>query len=265
MISLKTPKWQIDNIETVLFDKDGTFIDLHYFWGQMTKLRVQEIIKRFDLHYEYFEKLCFFLGYDVNNEKMLADGITALYSRSRIIEIFKSNLETLNIKTTEKELEEIFDYVSIKFYKGIEKYTKPIDSAIQFIDKLHSMGVKVGIVTSDSVKSTKLTLKQFGWEKYFDCVIGRESSPFTKESGEPTKLALKELSANPKTTIMIGDAPMDYISAKNAGIKNTILVASGQLNQKILLKTSTLAIEDLTEISLYYSKSTLDVHSLTFS
>ena len=47
MISLKTNKWQINNIDTVLFDKDGTFIDLHYFWGKMTEMRVSEIIKTF--------------------------------------------------------------------------------------------------------------------------------------------------------------------------------------------------------------------------
>ena len=47
MISLKSETWQIDNIETIIFDKDGTFIDLHYFWGKMTELRIKEIIKRF--------------------------------------------------------------------------------------------------------------------------------------------------------------------------------------------------------------------------
>ena len=35
MISLKSKSWQIDNVETVLFDKDGTFIDLHFFWGNV--------------------------------------------------------------------------------------------------------------------------------------------------------------------------------------------------------------------------------------
>ena len=93
MISLKTKKWELKNIETILFDKDGTFIDLHYFWGKMTELRVQEIIKRFNLTENLFGKLCLYLGYDLNSQKMLPDGITALYSRSKIIEIFKNDLE----------------------------------------------------------------------------------------------------------------------------------------------------------------------------
>ena len=46
MISLKTDLWEIKIVEAILFDKDGTFIDLHYFWGKMTELRAEEIIKK---------------------------------------------------------------------------------------------------------------------------------------------------------------------------------------------------------------------------
>ena len=115
---------------------------------------------------------------------------------------------------------------------------------------LHAKGVKLGIVTSDSVVSTELTLKHFGWEHLFDVVIGRESSPYTKESGEPTKLALKQLNANPQTTVMIGDAPMDYISAQNAGIEKTILVATGQLSVEELVQSSSYVVLSLDDIEI---------------
>ena len=238
MISLKSKNWEINNIETVLFDKDGTFIDLHYFWGKMTELRANEIIKRFNLSQDFFSQICLFLGYDVFSGKMLSDGITALYSRTKIIEIFRNNLLELGVDTTEEYLAQIFDYVSSVFYENMLEYTKPIGSAIDFIKKIHNSGIKLGIVTSDSVVSTNLTLKQFGWEDLFDVVVGRESCLCTKESGEPTKLALEKLGANIDTTIMIGDAPMDYISAKNAGIDKTILVATGQIDKVELVNTS---------------------------
>ena len=250
MISLKSKSWQIDNVETVLFDKDGTFIDLHYFWGKMTELRVQEIIKRFELDVDCFEKLCLSLGYDVNSGKMLSDGITALYSRSKIIEIFRGNLVDFGVKTTEIELAEIFDYVSEIFYQDMVKYTKPIESAIEFIKVLYQKGVKLGVVTSDSVVSTKLTLENFGWTDLFGVVVGRESSGETKESGALTKIALEVLGANSDTTVMIGDAPMDYISAKNAGIDRTILVATGQISAKELYQTSEFVLNDLSELEI---------------
>lgn len=250
MISLKTSNWQIENIDTILFDKDGTFIDLHYFWGKMTELRAQEIIKNFNLDSNSFEKICTILGYDINTQRMHADGITALYSRSKIIEIFKENLKDFQVNTTEKELENIFDLVSKKFYENMQEYTKPINTAIDFIKKIKKLGLKTGIVTSDSKKSTLLTLRHFKWENLFDIVIGREDSPHTKESGEPTKLALKLLNANPNSTVMIGDAPMDFISATNAGIKNVILVATGQISKEELTKTSQNTINSLDEIEV---------------
>ena len=245
MISIRSKDWQIDNIETVLFDKDGTFIDLHYFWGKMTELRCEEIIRIFNLSQENFSDLCLCLGYDLKSGKMLSDGITALYSRSKIIEIFRKNLEKFGVFTTEDKLAQIFDAVSLIFYKDMIKYTKPIPEAIEFIKKLHAMGIRLGIVTSDSVESTELTLKNFGWEYLFSSVVGRESSSETKESGALTKIALSELRANPETTIMIGDAPMDYLSAKNAGIEKTILVATGQLAIKELKKTSDYSVASL--------------------
>lgn len=248
MINLVSKRWELKNIDTVLFDKDGTFIDLHYFWGKMTEMRVNEIIEKFNLSSGYFNQLCLFLGYDTNSKRMLSDGITALYSRVKIIEIFREKLKEFNINATEEEITKIFDEVSLEFYKDIEKYTKPIDEAIEFIKKLRENGIKVGIVTSDSIQSTMLTIKNFGWENLFDVVIGRESTKEVKESGIPTKLALEKLNSNPKNTVMIGDAPMDYISAKNAGVNRTILVATGQLTCEELSQTSEYVLKSLGEL-----------------
>ncbi len=248
MISLKTADWCIDDIETILFDKDGTFIDLHYFWGKMTELRVIEVIKKFGLSPDLFEVLCLYLGYDVKSGKMLKDGITALYSRSKIIEIFKNDLKNHFVHTENEVLEEIFDRVSSEFYQDMQKYTKPIESAVQFIKQVRSKGVKTGIVTSDAAESTLLALKHFGWVDLFDVVMGRESSPYPKESGEPTKSALNLINAVAKTAVMVGDAPTDYISAKNAGIEKTILVATGQIDFASLKETSPYTVEKLNDI-----------------
>ena len=110
------------------------------------------------------------------------------------------------------------------------------------------MNIKTGIVTSDSVESTNLTLKHFGWMDLFDVVIGRGSCPYTKESGEPTKMALEILNSSPTTSVMIGDTPMDYISAIRAGITRTILVTTGQVEREILEKSNKYVLSSLSEI-----------------
>jgi len=250
VIKLASKNWVLDNIETILFDKDGTFIDLHFFWGQMTELRVNTIINKFSLPENLFDTLCENLGYNTNTKKMIPNGITALYSRSKIIDIFNIDLKKHGLNLTNQELEQIFDDVSNEFYKNMQKYTKPINEAISFIKDLHKFKIKTGIVTSDSKESTMLTLKQFNWESLFDVVIGRESSPEPKESGIPTKLALELLQANPTSTIMIGDAPTDFISAINADIERTILVATGQVPLSQLKNHSPYTVKSLNELEI---------------
>ena len=248
MIKLASSDWSFNNIDTVLFDKDGTFIDLHTFWGEMTKLRIKTVIDFYNLPIEFYTELCLFLGFDINKNKMLSNGITALYSRTKIIELFHKKLYGIGIKTSQEKIAEIFDNVSLEFYKNIQNHTKPIDDAIDFIKKLRKTGVKIGIVTSDSVESTKLTIELFGWHNLFDVVIGRESCNKTKESGALTELALNTLESDPNRTILIGDAPMDYISAKNAGINNIILVATGQIEIEELKKTTPYVLQSLSEL-----------------
>ena len=216
----------------------------------MTELRCKEIINRFHLKKELFEQLCLFLGYDINLEKMLCNGITALYSRVKIIELFREKLLSLNINITIEDLTKIFDDVNYIFYENMIEYTKPIVEAIDFVKRLKGKNIKIGIVTSDSVESTKLTLKSFNWENLFDVAIGRECSNETKESGALTKIALKALNACPETTLMIGDAPMDYLSAKNANVDNVILCATGQISKEELVKTTKFVVDELTEIEI---------------
>lgn len=248
MISLKSKNWVLNNIETIIFDKDGTFIDLHYFWGKMTEMRVREIVSRYDLEDTVFNLLCLKLGYDPESKKMLSDGITALYSRSKIIEIFVEDLKEIGLNLTFYDLEGLFDDVANDFYKDLLDFVKPIEEAIDFIKKVKKMGLRTGIVTADSLDSTNLILNNFGWKDLFDVVIGRESSSYTKESGIPLKMAIDELNANPDNTIMIGDAPTDAIAAKNAGVKKSILVATGQVKFEDLLKNTNYVVNSLSEI-----------------
>ena len=82
------------------------------------------------------------LGYDIATGKMLSDGITAMYSRAVIIEIFCKDLNELGLNINQKDLEKIFDEVNKIFYCEMVNYTKPIASAILFIEKLRKLGQK---------------------------------------------------------------------------------------------------------------------------
>ena len=61
-------------------------------------------------------------------------------------------------------------------------------------------------------------------------------------------MALEILQSNPTNTVMIGDAPMDYLAAKNADIKTTILVATGQIEREELQQYCSYSVNSLKEV-----------------
>ena len=49
---------------------------------------------------------------------------------------------------------------------------------------------------------------------------------------------------------MVGDAPMDYLAAKNAGVEKTILLPTGQITIEELKKNSEYTVESLAQLIL---------------
>ena len=54
-----TNEFKISDIDTVLFDKDGTFLNADLYWGKVVEERIKKIISTFDLSSELFDELCF--------------------------------------------------------------------------------------------------------------------------------------------------------------------------------------------------------------
>ena len=113
---------------------------------------------------------------------------------------------------------------------------------------MKELGVKTGVVTSDSVKSTLLTLKEFGWEDLFDVIVGRETSEYSKETGIPVRIALENLNSSADNTVMVGDTQVDLSASQNANLKHSILVATGQLTKQELECYSKYVLNSLDEL-----------------
>ena len=136
----------------------------------------------------------------------------------------------------EKFLDEIFDYV------------KPIKEAEVLFKRLKEKGVKLAVVTSDMKLNTDAILEKTNLAQYFDLVIGKDNCTKAKKTGEPALIALKLLNANANTTISVGDAPMDYEMAKNANLKGSILVSTGQIPETKLKQLTDTTVQNLSEV-----------------
>ncbi|HOJ62977.1 MAG TPA: HAD family hydrolase [Spirochaetota bacterium] len=251
MITINHKKWSIRGIESIFFDKDGTIIDSHLYWGEIVKRRAREIMKNFNLHSKIeYSYLCKIMGFSLAKEKLNRDGPTGLFDRSFIINIVVSKLRNLKIETTFEEIDNIFKKVHNDFLNEIDKYTKVIPEVYDFIFKLKEKDVKLALITSDSIKNTDIILKHIGMENLFDIVIGKENCSEPKVSGKPALFALEKLKMNAYNTVCIGDAPMDKTMADNANILKTILVATGQITYNYLKRISKYSTKSLGELKI---------------
>ena len=106
----------------------------------------------------------------------------------------------------------------------------------------------LGIVTTKTGEYSTILLEHMDLMKYFDVLIGREHVQHPKPHAEPILRALETIEHNNKTVWMIGDTPMDILSANNAKV-NAIAVTSGYASYHELKKyTSQIYDNSLTAV-----------------
>lgn len=250
MAKLYTDKWALDNIKAVLFDKDGTFINSHIYWGEIIKRRIHAVMQHFEIKEDLFDSLCSSLGLDTKTGLLIKEGPIAIFSREVVVTSLINKLKECGVSSNSSTIEEIFKKVHENFLPDIYNYVKIIEDAKILFDKLKSVEIKLAVVTSDMHANTDAILKHLGLEKYFDLVIGKDDCSKAKKTGEPAKISLKKLNVKAENTISVGDAEMDYLMAKNAGLKGSILVATGQTPLEELLDYTPTSVEKLKEVQV---------------
>lgn len=73
------------------------------------------------------------------------------------------------------------------------------------------------VVTSKEVRFTKIILEHFDIAKYFDAIVGGDTTPARKPDPGPVLEAMRQLSSSATDAVMIGDSENDVIAGKRAG------------------------------------------------
>ncbi len=74
---------------------------------------------------------------------------------------------------------------------------------------LKNMGLRIGLFTINSEKSTSIILKRFRIAKFFDSVVSRDRVECVKPDSEHLGVALEALEAKPDEAVVVGDGVSD--------------------------------------------------------
>jgi phosphoglycolate phosphatase len=93
--------------------------------------------------------------------------------------------------------------------------TRLFPKVVETLD--HFRGKRLGVVTSKEVRFTEFLLDHFGIAKYFEAIVGGDTTLARKPDPQPVLEALRLLEGPASEAVMIGDSEIDVIAGRRAG------------------------------------------------
>ncbi|WP_019912386.1 HAD family hydrolase [Paenibacillus sp. HW567] len=213
----------------ILFDKDGTLLDLLATWGAWAEIMLEglenqlemmgaagssrtDIAKVLGTVHDASGKV---IGYDAAGPLSMAtaeetNGILAwqLYAAgvpwneamTRVTAIDKDAMNELRRRRS----------------------AVPMPDLLPFLQQCAAASMKLGVVTSDGAKTTGEQLEWLGVAGYFHTIVTRDRVAHGKPAPEMAETACRELGLRPGETVIIGDSNADMQLGKNAGLRLSV-------------------------------------------
>jgi phosphoglycolate phosphatase len=218
---------EIASIQLVIFDKDGTIMELYHYWSQMIGLRARLLCRKLGLDQGHEAQLLYVMGVDRQAGRLRPEGPVGLKKREIVLQAAVDYLDSIGQPNTHDLCAKIFEEVDRVSSDDLTPFIKPIPGAIELIDSLKRSGCKLAIATTDRSSRAALAMAHLGLTDKFDIILGAEAVQETKPHPEMVWAILAEVDMPKEQCVMVGDALTDIQMGINAGLKASIAVLTG--------------------------------------
>ncbi|AQZ47220.1 pyrophosphatase PpaX [Paenibacillus larvae subsp. larvae] len=175
-------------INTLLFDLDGTILDTN-------ELIIQSFI-----------------------HALQGQTSTPLDREAIILQMGRPLTEQLQFFSGRDEVTDLITLYRTFNYDQHDRYVRAFPHVKEVLARIHSRGVKLGVVTSKIRRTTELGLELSGLSPYLDVIVTIDDVRNPKPDPEGIHLAISRFGSVPEETIMVGDSHYDIEAARNAGV-----------------------------------------------
>jgi pyrophosphatase PpaX len=176
------------NVNTILFDLDGTLIDTN-------ELIISSFMHTLDHFYP--------------NQ----------YTREDVHAFMGPPLYDTFVKMDKDRVDEMVQYYRDYNISNHDVFVTEFEGVMEAVQWLYEQNYKLGIVTTKQRNTVMMGLKLTKLDKFFDVVVTIDDVEHAKPHPEPIEKALIQLNAKPEETLMIGDNHHDIVGGQNAGTK----------------------------------------------
>ena len=248
MVHLEINEKIIDNIELVIFDKDGTLVDLYNYWANMINFRVESAQRKLSFDESKNNDIMYAMGVDVENERLRSEGPVGLKKREIVMQAMVDSLAKIGFPDTYDTCFQIFKEVDEQSVNHLIDIVKPVNGMHEFINSLYEKNCKIAIATTDKAARADLAADFLGISDSVNMVVGEDMVANCKPHPDMANLILEELSVDKENTVIVGDAITDIEMGLNAGLKASIGVCSGLTSARKLEEKTKFVIEDISRI-----------------
>mgnify|MGYP003302869529 FL=1 len=211
------------NITGAIFDFDGTLFDSMHVWK--------------GIKYNFFESIGIKLTKDDE------EAFKGLFLR----ELFYLAIERFNLKYTYEELlSMLFEYIKGRYLNE----TEPKNDIVEFLDKLKSKGVKMGIATATGETALVAVLEKYGMLHYFTPIYSTYTVGASKTEPKVYDVVLNELGTEKETTWVFEDALYAAKTAKANGYNVVGIYDKSEPLQDELKEIVDIYIHDYSELDI---------------
>jgi len=244
------PNDKIQNITAVIFDKDGTLIDIHHYWCSMIKFRAKFFVNslKFSNTIRVYEELVDAMGVDIGKNIMKPEGPVGIKPRSFIVDVALKVIQKYDSSYTKEMVENVFKEVDEYSKENLKDIVKPLPNVKVILEKLCYMDIKVFLATTDLSYRAKLAMKSLDFEEYFLEIVGADMVKKTKPKADMIEFIVKNHNVNKNNILVVGDSMADMGMAENGGCK--FLGVKTGLFTKEFIEKSYYLVNDLRELEV---------------
>ncbi len=250
MADIRVGSEVIKDIRLLIFDKDGTLMELHYYWTQMVGLRAELICKDLGLVKDHVEKIAYAMGADMKTGRLLPEGPVGLKKREVVLQAAVDYLNGIGCNDVYDLCFNAFQQVDDISSKDLKRFVRPIGGASELLRKAKRCGSKTAIATIDRRERAKLAMGCLGFADTIDLVIGADDVSRPKPDPEQINFILNVFKTDRENAIMVGDAMTDVQMGVNAGLRASIGVLTGLATKEQLKSITPYVVEDVSKIEI---------------
>ncbi|MCX5807576.1 MAG: HAD family hydrolase [Proteobacteria bacterium] len=250
MVNLRVGETIIENIRAMIFDKDGTLIELYHYWSRMVGLRAKMICERLSLNDLHIKNISYEMGVDNDTGRLRPNGPVGLKKREIVMQAAIDYLASLGLKETYSLCFDVFKEVDELTSINLHGFIKPITGAAELARKASLNGCKIAVATTDRKERAGLALDFIGIGNVVDMIVGADDVSRQKPDPEQIYIILNTLGIDRTHAVMVGDALTDVEMGINAGLKASIGLLTGFATYGQLIKITPYVADDISKIEI---------------